>query len=106
MSVAAPVFAGLVGSEQGAEARWLGNPRAMATGCLRFPSRVQTCLGETRYANNNQLPFTYLKVGSVICTKDFANGLVGTIRINEIPSNSGPSQYWKVSMTVWRGPRR
>ncbi|WP_406299370.1 hypothetical protein OG948_29535 [Embleya sp. NBC_00888] len=78
----------------------------MATGCLRFPSRVQTCLGETRYANNNQLPFTYLKVGSVICTKDFANGLVGTIRINEIPSNSGPSQYWKVSMTVWRGPRR
>lgn len=70
------------------------------------PSDFQTCLGETRYANNNQLPFTYLKVGSVICTKDFANGLVGTIRINEIPTDSGPSQYWKVSMTVWRGPRR
>ncbi|MGW1993278.1 protein kinase domain-containing protein [Embleya sp. NPDC001921] len=70
------------------------------------PSDFRTCLGETRYANNNQLPFTYLKVGSVICTKDFANGLVGTIRVNEIPSNSGPSQYWKISMTVWRGPRR
>ncbi|MFF7248924.1 protein kinase [Embleya sp. NPDC008237] len=69
------------------------------------PSDFQTCLGETRYANNNQLPFTYLKVGSVICTKDTKNGLVGTVRINEIPSTSGPSQYWKVSMTVWRGPR-
>ncbi|MFI6583988.1 protein kinase [Embleya sp. NPDC050493] len=69
------------------------------------PSDFQTCLGETRYATNNQLPFTYLKVGSVICTKDTKNGLVGTVRINEIPSTSGPSQYWKVSMTVWRGPR-
>ncbi|MYS79000.1 protein kinase [Streptomyces sp. SID5474] len=69
------------------------------------PSDFQTCVGETRYANNNQLPFTYLKVGSVICTKDATNGLVGTVRINEIPSTSGPSQYWKISMTVWRGPR-
>ncbi|WSY16210.1 protein kinase [Embleya sp. NBC_00896] len=68
-------------------------------------SDFPTCLGETRYAENDKLPFTFLKVGSVICLKDKDNGLVGTVRINEIPSGSGPSKYWKVSMTVWRGPR-
>ena len=64
-----------------------------------------TCVGETRFANDDRLPLTYLKVGSVICTKDLENGLVGTIRVNQIPVGSGPSTYWKVQMTVWRGNR-
>nr|WP_237535710.1 serine/threonine-protein kinase [Streptomyces sp. SID3343] len=64
-----------------------------------------TCLADTRYASNNQLPGTYLKVGSVICLKDNKNGLVGTVRVNALPG-AGPSKFWKISMTVWRGPRR
>jgi serine/threonine protein kinase len=68
-------------------------------------SDFPTCLADTRYASNNQLPYTYLKVGSVICLKDGKNGLVGTVRVNAVPGAGTPSKFWKVSMTVWRGPR-